>query len=367
MRVAMITPWGVKCGIASYAKSLVESVAGRGHRFLILGEHDTPPESTELYETRSCWRRYNPVLTDLAREIRAADVDVIHIQFQWFHSAEVLGEMLGDALDTGLPVIVQMHNTLPGGTTTALEQLVPVLARASSIVVHSEVDAERLRGLGLGGLVAIMPLGQPEYPDVPASVVRDAIGLESEGPVIGTFGYLLPHKGVSETIDAVALLKTRYPEILYLVASSIYPNRMCFEYLQECRLKIVELGLARNVVLITDYLEESVVMTLLSACDVLTLPYLPTTESASAATRFCLSAHRPIVVTRQEIFEAVADAVYPVDAATPEAIAGGVTALLDDDRLAASLVDAGTVLLASAGWSAIGALYDEMLNDVVAG
>jgi len=366
LRVAMVTPWGTKCGIAAYSAALAESLDDDRVTFSILTEYGSPPETSELVSTVACWLRYSDDIDALKRELLTTQADLIHIQLQWFHSPVVMAEVIECALSTGRPVIIQFHNTLAdGGSTEALEAIAGPLGRVSRIIVHGGADASRLTSLGLQEKLEMMPLGQVVLEDESAEAVRARLGIVDRYPVIGTFGYLLPHKGVLETIRAIALLRVKYPRILYVAACAIYPHHMSVLYLQECRNAILELGLDAHITLATEFLPERASATLLQACDVLALPYLPTQESASAAVRFALSVHRPVVVTDREIFSAVETGVFTIKDESPESIASGIEQVLTDPQLATRLVSGADALLATSSWAAVGRQYSALLRAVV--
>jgi len=105
--------------------------------------------------------------------------------------------------------------------------------------------------------------------------------------VVGTFGFLLPHKGTLELIDAIHALRTEIPDIHLLAFSARHPDPASAVYEVEVREKIERLKLEANVTLTTEFLPEDVVQGALMAADVIVLPYHPTEESASAALRSC--------------------------------------------------------------------------------
>ena len=60
------------------------------------------------------------------------------------------------------------------------------------------------------------------------------------------------------------------------------------------------------------------------------MTYLPSEESASGAVRFCVAARRPLVTTKQKIFDEFSDCSYQVEKNKPELVADAVEKMLDE-------------------------------------
>lgn len=73
-------------------------------------------------------------------------------------------------------------------------------------------------------------------------------------------------------------------------------------------------------------------MKYLQACDIMSMAYGPTGESASGAIRFCLATYRPIITTKQSIFEEFSRFTYQINNCDSFLIAEAVDKLLCDDR-----------------------------------
>jgi glycosyltransferase involved in cell wall biosynthesis len=136
--------------------------------------------------------------------------------------------------------------------------------------------------------------------------------ISSDAFVVGTFGFLLPHKGTLELIAAVAALRDDGVDAQLLAVCSIHPDPSSSEYRERCAAEVRRLGMERFVTLTTDYLPDQVGRELLAGCDVIALPYGYTRESSSAALRFILPLRRPIVVSDVPIFDDARDVLAHV-------------------------------------------------------
>ncbi len=78
-------------------------------------------------------------------------------------------------------------------------------------------------------------------------------GIFNNSKIISTFGFLLPHKGVLETIQALPSIIKKYPDLLFLVVSSIFPDEISVKYYESCKKEVSNLGINRHVIFFTDF------------------------------------------------------------------------------------------------------------------
>lgn len=109
---------------------------------------------------------------------------------------------------------------------------------------------------------------------------------------------------------------------------TLHESRESTEYFSECLDEVKRLGLAQNVELVTDFLENDESMWLLQACDVMVMAYHPSMESASGAVRFCLAAQRPTITTDQLLFKEFSDCTYQIGETDPGKIADAIEHVL---------------------------------------
>ncbi len=103
--------------------------------------------------------------------------------------------------------------------------------------------------------------------------------------------------------------------------------------------------------MISGYLQNDESMKYLKACDVMVMPYKPTQESASGAIRFCIASARPMVTTKQKIFDDFKDCAVQIDNATPQLIAEGIKQALNPD-ISLKLVENEKSYIAKTSWYA---------------
>jgi glycosyltransferase involved in cell wall biosynthesis len=216
-----------------------------------------------------------------------------------------------------------------------LSQIQPTLKRADRLIVHQAADAQRLHEMGLVDNVKLVAQGTGSPPAVTSAQVRAAAELD-ERPTLATFGFLLPHKGFIELLQVVDDLRREFPDICLLAPCARHPDDFS-GYEERVREQIATRGLQEHVLLITEYLQDHTARAILSAADVLVLPYLETEESSSAALRFVLPVGRPIVATDLPIFADAGDALLLADPADPTGLEECVRRVLMDRSLQVEL------------------------------
>jgi len=147
--------------------------------------------------------------------------------------------------------------------------------------------------------------------------------------VISSYGFLLPHKGLLELLEATSRLVRQGRDVQLRMVNAEYPAPQSKALLKEVRAAIVALGLEDRVTLLTDYLPDHESLAALEAADLIVFPYQSTGESSSAAVRYGLATGRPVAVTPLPIFDDVRRAVCELPGQTPEEIAEGIAGIMD--------------------------------------
>jgi glycosyltransferase involved in cell wall biosynthesis len=334
-KVAMVTTWNSRCGIAENTRYIVDH-SHDVFEFELFADVDAEviDPLVDLGVSRTWKDRWTPDLTGLEEALRVTDAEVLHVQFNFgFFEFQRLADLLERQMQTR-GVVVTLHRTLDyddRGELLSLRQIAPTLSRVDRLIVHQESDARYLAEIGLSDNVTVVPIGATAPPLISPETVQAGWGLGSR-TVVGTFGFLLPHKGTLELVKALDPLRADFPDLLLVAACARYPHIESKVYEEEIRAEIAARGMEDSVLLITEYLPDDIARTLLRGADVIVLPYQETGESSSAALRFILPLGRPVVVTDSPIFNDSRDAllVVPGDAAGLE---DGVRRVLMDTEL----------------------------------
>jgi glycosyltransferase involved in cell wall biosynthesis len=329
LRIGWVSTWGSRCGIAAYSQHLVSGFINDDlHIFAPSGEiteADDPPRLTRN------WAMHGARLDQLIADAAARKLDALVIQFNWeFFSLDALADLLNAMQAAGTKVYIDFHNTRsapPGFTAAAIRT---ALASAERLLVHTLDDLQRLQRMGYTGNLMRFPLAvYPVQPPTDAMLQgrRQRLGLQGR-QVIASYGFLMPHKGLMQLVEAMPALLAARPQLHLLMVNALYsPERSKKEHHSLIQ-RIKALGIADRVTLQTDFLPEEESLALLKLADLVIFPYQQSEESSSAAVRMALVAGCPVAVTPLPIFHDVAAAVSTLPGIDPASIASGITQLL---------------------------------------
>jgi len=209
-----------------------------------------------------------------------------------------------------------------------------------------------LRERGLTENVVLLPHGVVDRAPLKAEAVRSLLGLSGCAPVIGSFGFLLPGKGLPELIQAFTLILRAFPAAYLLLLNAEYPTPESRQERERCLALMRLLELQGHSRLISDFLETEEMFVLLSACDVIVFPYQRSEESASGAVRLGLAAGRQVLTTPLPVFGDLAEIVVQLPGTEPRQIAEGVQSLLADDRRKEAILQRQREWVRANSWAA---------------
>ena len=329
-RIGWISTWHSRCGIATYSQHLVDAIPGEVRVFSPVNEESLVGPDRSI---RS-WRlgKADSALWRVLAHSEAADCDVFVVQFNYgFYNHADLTRFIAQAKEMGKAVVAVLHSTIdPTGEADVanynLAWLAPGLSRCDRILVHAIDDLNRLKDLGLIDNVALFPHGvlrrkEPPQPRGDAKV-----------PVIATYGFALPQKGLQEILGAVRLLLDRGRPVRLRMVNAEYPNPVSAEVIDSLKRRIDELGLTLHVELHNRFLTDEESLALLSESDLVAFPYQRTAESASGAVRYGMAVERPVAVTPLPIFADLEGAVFRLPGMTEREIADGLDSALSAIR-----------------------------------
>lgn len=362
-RVSMVTTWNSKCGVAEYTKMEVEATR-RNVEYRVYPDYISKKVSVdEPFVAKRLWGNVSEGnMNELIRMLNNDSSEIVHFQFNYgFFKLEELATAI-EVLAEEKKVVITFHKTEDAEVDekiVSLRTIAEQLNLCSALIVHQKKDKELLCSYGIREeIIFVINHGQMIFSEISAKAAQRQKGI-SASPVIGSYGFLLPHKGIKEAIQAVAILKEDYPDILYMPVCALYESPISYGYYQECKKEVEALGLEENVKFITDFLPNSESLSYLQACDVLVMPYKPTGESASGAIRPCLAVKRPIITTRQPIFDEFKEYTYQIEASDKELIADAIETIIKDKEVSERYLGAISQYVRETSWYATAdKLYD---------
>jgi len=360
-RIGWVSTWNSKCGIATYSKLLVTPALA--NQVTVLANRDAELIAEDGPEVVRCWEQIaadgkggylEDDLEALHAEILRRGLDTVVVQFNFsFFGLAPLATLLKRLQGEGVQTLVFFHSTADvewGGLLKSLGHMHEALAGCSRLMVHSIDDLNRLKHMELDANATLFSHGVMAAPDVtPPEDTRHA-ALQGKR-VIASYGFLLPHKGIHELIEAFAMLVKEDPSLHLLLLNALYPAPPSEVEAERCRQAISQLGLTDRVTLVNDFLPDDQTLGWLESAELLVFPYQQTQESSSAAVRWGLASGRPVACTPLGIFDDVADAVAFLPGTAPAELAKGISELLADETRRRSLQKDAAAWLSAHDWS----------------
>lgn len=363
-KLGVVSTWNTKCGIAEYTKYLVSNLRNPEEIKIFANK----VSSKDLIETDGdnvirCWEPYFDDLSALCNKILESDLDIIHVQFNFgLFELNALADMVKKLKEKGIKLIITFHSI--GDTEfmnkpIKLDTIKKELKLVDKIWVHTSNDVKKLFEKGIVGNVIKIPHGNVVFDNNEKKEIK--AGIFNNSKIISTFGFLLPHKGVLETIQALPSIISEYPDALFLVVSSIFPDEISKKYYEICKKEVSNLGINKHVIFFTDFLEKEEIIYLLQASDIVVMPYKDTKEAASGAIRFALASHRPVIVTNIPIFSEFEDEVYKIPSCSPDEIKKGIMTLYENEKLQKEVARSAERKIKEISWSNIANTYENVL------
>ncbi|MCL3883927.1 glycosyltransferase [Marivita sp. GX14005] len=331
-RIGWVTTYNTRCGIATYSEHLIRYLRLPVH---VLAAHTdapiVPDSDLELRVTR-CWEEgREDDLGNLLSAIRAENLQTIVIQFNYgFFAFPRLASLINALKDDGRQVLVTLHSTndTPHPSDIRLASIKDALGRCDRLLVHTVADANRLKNLGFVDSVALFPHGVLPAAESPApcKLASDACF------TVGSYGFFLPNKGLSELVDAINILHSEGRNVRLRMINAEYPVAESRTLIEKVEKQIKQNGLADLVDITTEFLSDEAALAKLSDCDLIVFGYQQSSESASGAVRYGLVSGRPVAVTPLEIFSDVKPYTIQLPGISASQIARGIADVIDRMR-----------------------------------
>ncbi|PPD14883.1 MAG: hypothetical protein CTY25_08805 [Methylobacterium sp.] len=351
IRVGWISSWECRCGIAEYSKFISRAFNQESVilEYICDSRTRSGPGVRPLYVASP-----SEPMNEALAYVASAAFDAVVVQYQpsLFNLALALPKLVQIQVDA--PVFLFMHSTRHFEERPPANEEIAYLRQLERIFVHTLDDVTTLRKHNVVENVVLFPHGvnatlqENGGPGDCRSTIRETLlelsrrtlsvgavdkiaqDLRSEGFWIASFGFLLPHKGIGELVDAIRILHdggNKHINLLLLCATLDDRSR---EQAAQIR-KLIELHrLSSSVILVEEFLESEEINALLSAADLLVYAYQETFESASGAIRLGIASGRPILTTPLRIFEDVFEITFQTDDVSSQALARAIQHLAFD-------------------------------------
>jgi glycosyltransferase involved in cell wall biosynthesis len=323
--VGLITSWNTRCGIAEYSRHLTSHFPPRIKFSVFANRVDQTTRPDEPF-VRRCWNA-SPgdgtpeAVEELVQAVAASGVDAVSVQHNFgFFSPRQLDSLIEGLKERGIPAAVTLHSV----RHATFVQFQRALSKATVTICHRSSDLQAVRGIGIENAL-LRRHGIVSCPSRCSDAVRRRLSF-----TVSSFGFLLPPKGIYQLIQAFALALKINPLMRLKLLNAIYPNDDSSMYARACLELIGQSGLTPQVSVTTAFLESETILRELADSDLVVLPYVNSTESASGAAAFAVGSLTPVLTSDLPIFDELGEAVHRVRAGDTAALARKLVKLAAD-------------------------------------
>jgi len=294
-----------KCGIATFTKDVTSAINLINPKSLaeimaVVKEN----ESVEFpWEVKYKIDYNDPKSYERAAEyVNNSCCDVVLVE----HEFGIFGGFCGGYLVNFLklvkkPKVMTCHTIIEDSNNEWGQTFKKIIKYIDGITVMTNFSAQKL--IKLYGVnkknIAVIPHGTPNF------TFNDTEGYKKKKKlqgrlILGNINLLSENKGIDYSIEAVAKIAKKYPEVLYLVIGQTHPNILKTEgekYRNALKNKIKKLGIQRNVKFINEYVTLEELCDWLKMMDIYITPYLDKQQSSSGALAYAVGAGKLCIST----------------------------------------------------------------------
>jgi len=289
LRIALVGAYRIQCGIATYAEQLFPRFAEQVGDYRILAEvaEDVPEEHNVI----RCWKRGEP-LTELIDQIHAFKPDVVYVEHEFgiFPNARYWLAFVAQMQEYKL--FVKQHSIFYHKDKLVCEAAVP------NIICHTQIGKRVLLEKGVPSNITVIPHGC-----FPCERTDRYWNMYHSSHTLVQFGFGFEYKGWEVALNAVALLKKKFPDVFYtgLFSESKFNALLHQNYYTKLNALIQELGIEQNVGLIRGYQSDESLDSYLRTNQIAIFPYVlngeHTVYGATGAARLAMATGTPTITS----------------------------------------------------------------------
>lgn len=386
MKVAQVSTWKVRCGIATYTQNLVDGLSQVGQAC------DVVPIERQLlkYMSRAELKEY---FINLAASLNGYDVIHVQHEFGFFgasyslkESIEIFSHFLDVVSRNRQKTFITFHTEPPfmvndpakgrGVTGSIKDKLKEILWKSKIVpylnksyiqgIVHTKNSRRLFIDSGFNSAsTQIIKHGVVFSPSKFLSpdekeVAKENLGFSKDAILLSMFGFISPYKGYKTALRALKFLPDNYH---LLIMGGSHPHS------KEKALDGILSFLNRNKALakrvrLTGYLEIEQLKEYHNAIDYCLAPYEPKTQlSASGAVTWALSSGKPVIASNISAFEELneeAKCLHLVTPGAPGELAYRILELSANEALKNELVNNALLYCETNQWSNVAKQHIEM-------
>ena len=333
-RVAMVTSWNNRCGIAETTQAWLAKLNATV-RIFAPTEVEGALTTADDGRVDRCWSRTFQDHSELLSKLIEFGPHIVHFQheFSFFcrhpeHEKQFF-KLIQELRERGIKVVVTIHTMMPS-------RFVDELAKKVDKIILTKPNAD----LVSNDVFTVIELPVQEVSRIGFDEARQRLSWNDRNRyIVGSFGLWNPHKGFQEFIATYGEVVAKLPtEVRYLL---IGHREIRNTYAQDTLRKYKKYSDSGALHVFCDYMPLESVIHRLCVCDTLVFNYnVIGHSSASAAVRTGMSSGRPIICTYSPMFSEFEHEVHvlKVPANDQSALADAIVRMHGDRDLRRTLV-----------------------------
>ena len=303
MRIGFVSTYPpIECGIATYTQYLHSALRNIGNETFVMSQYGA--QGDHVFPVfRSGGRAF---ATDVFATSTKMTPDLIHIQHEYGLYGEQRGVGVIDLILryrlAGIPVVITLHTV--GETLKPDEHLIlkHIFDETSAVIVHEDFQRETLlRYFGemkhAANKIHVIEHGIRQTSPIPDAKRK----LDLEGKkVILLCGYFRPSKGFHKIVDIFPRIAEQEPDAILVVAGKTRTIEFD-EYRRDFFKKLNESPAADRITILRGQFPEYTFDTIVSAADVVVLPYALGAQSGILSQ--CFAHGVPVVTSALPAFQ----------------------------------------------------------------
>lgn len=301
-----------ECGIATFTQDLVNELKDikiiNEPKVIAIDDKEYDYGDDVIYRLKQHDR--NSYL-ELANKLNDSLIDLLVIEHEYGIYGGEWGEYILDLVDNlKVPYVVTLHTILSNPLDKQKHILKELCTKSKRVVTMAKNTIPLL--VNLYGVderkIVVLPHGVPNLPTLSSESLRKKYNIDAGKFVVSTFGLISPGKGLEYGIEAIAKVKEKYPDILYLILGQTHPNIVKSDgevYRDFLVRKVNELNLNDNVKFVNKYLTKREIVEYLKLSDVYLTPYIGREQAVSGTLAYAAGLGKLVVSTPYKYAEEI--------------------------------------------------------------
>lgn len=237
-----------------------------------------------------------------AKAIKDSKLDLLCIQHEYGIFGGYCGDFLIDLSNKiEIPIVTTMHTVIPEPNSRQL-YIISKLAEKSSKIVTMAKNT-------IGILVNVYGVDQNKISYIPHGVpfrilpsrekLKEKYGFQGKR-IISTFGLISPGKGLENGIEAMAKIKDKFDDVIYLILGQTHPvvkKQMGEIYRDKLQAMVHNEGLDNRVIFVDKYLDINELLAYLKLSDIYMTPYLGKDQAVSGTLAYAIGYGKAVIST----------------------------------------------------------------------